>query len=148
MFTGADATAGMGVKKKAKNKSLSHNKPHPLLPLLLDLPTLCQKWQKILGLRDWEVKVRFARHYDLPDGYGAHITFSRAHRTASIKILDPIDYDPSHTNFPEDAEGSLVHELTHLLFALFDEDFGAEMIKREEIAINALEKALLGLSRG
>jgi hypothetical protein len=113
-----------------------------------DLAGLADKWQKILWLRDWEVKVRFARHFDLPDGKDAHVTFSRPHRTASIRILDSQDYDPGWTNFPEDPEASLVHELLHLHFAVFDEDFGSEMIKREEVVVNALEKAFVRLARG
>lgn len=112
-----------------------------------DLVALAAKWQAILWLRDWEVKPRYARRFELDDGKGAGITFSRAHRTASIRILDPVDYDPAWTNYPEDPESSLIHELLHLHFAIFDEEFGSQMVKLEEIAINAIEKALVGLDR-
>jgi hypothetical protein len=112
-----------------------------------DLIALCEKWQKILHIQDWQVKPRLARYYDMPDGKGGHISFSRPHRTASIKILDPADYDPTWTNFPEDIERSLVHELIHLVFAVFDQHFGDDLIRLEEIAINSLERSLIEMDR-
>lgn len=112
-----------------------------------DLSVLAEKWQKILWLRDWDIRCSLVRAYDLDSGKGAQISFSRPHRTATIRILDPIDYDPASTNFPEDVESSLVHELLHLHFAIFDEEFGSQMVKLEEVAINAIEKALITLDR-
>lgn len=113
-----------------------------------ELEHLCREWQEILSLRDWDVKPSIKRQRDfIVKGNDAEITWNIQAKTVTIKILDPIDY-PEDTEWPQDMEESLVHELLHLHFALFTADDGTAEDIAQEQAINAIALALVRLKRG
>jgi hypothetical protein len=86
------------------------------------LKNLCNEWQKVLGLSDWDIKITISRAKEMFDeDTQAGVNWVLRKKTALIKILDPIDYKISGVTFWEqDMEQSLVHELMHLHIASFD----------------------------
>jgi len=71
-------------------------------------------WQKRLHLEDWKVEVKIVRIWELEQGTLGHIDWSAPHRTATIKVLNPLDYELPRDRIPQDIELSVVHELVHL----------------------------------
>jgi hypothetical protein len=84
----------------------------------IDWQALCEYWQGILRLQDWDVKVVIARGREFVTGEGSQgeCTWQLPTKQALIKLIDPIDY-PTDTKWPYDPEKTLVHELLHLHFA-------------------------------
>ena len=112
---------------------------------LEELENLCWEWQVRLRLQDWDVKLRFARAYEI-DGADARNVFQRNYKTSSIKIVSAEDIDPSRLHQP-DVEQSLVHELLHLHFASIDNFSGAELVIFEQ-AIDLIAWGLVNAKRG
>src|SRR6266849_9851132 len=71
-------------------------------------------WQKRLHLEDWKIDVKIVRIWDLEQGTLGHIDWSVPHRTATIKVLNPSDYELPKDKITADMELSIVHELVHL----------------------------------
>ena len=69
---------------------------------------------------------------------------ARSH-TATIKVLDPRDYDMPSDQIPADIERTVVHELIHLELSVLPRD-GSKRV--EEQVVNRMTEALLGLDRG
>lgn len=107
------------------------------------------EWQKILRLQDWNIYARIAREKDLfcPDSAAA-INWVLAKKTATLQLLDPIDYGEDLA-VDQDHEVSLVHELLHLHYAPFDntENDTLELYMLEQ-SIEAISRALVSLKRG
>lgn len=112
------------------------------------LESLLAEWQKTLRLRDWDVVVQLSRIFDMPvaDSVGL-CTWLMPAKTATIRILDPADYDPAYVH-PFDPEKTLVHELLHLHFAPFFPDGEAGENVAHEQAIESIAKALVTVKRG
>lgn len=80
---------------------------------------LCQKWQDILKLNNWDIVIKLGRPDELsePDREG-EVFVNLAKGEALIQLLDPNGaYDFA---FPYDVEKVLVHELLHLSCAAFE----------------------------
>ena len=71
-------------------------------------------WQRRLRLEDWKIDVKIVRIWDLEQGTLGHIDWSIPHKTATIKVLNPSDYELPKDKIPTDMELSIVHELVHL----------------------------------
>ncbi len=85
---------------------------------------VCAVWQRRLRLSDWDVKIQIVRQSEMKsETFQGQVGWTINGKQAIIKILDPIDYDPSLL-WPQDHEQTLVHELLHLHSAPFD-DFDA-----------------------
>lgn len=85
---------------------------------IIKLQELCREWQARLNLEEWNVAVGINRSADMhPDNCG-QIDFEPETCTATISILDPIDW--LNPVFPQDMEHTLVHELLHIRFAPFE----------------------------
>lgn len=108
----------------------------------------CAKWQKILRLQDWILNVSIRRERDFcTKESNAEIIPSLPKRMATIRIIDPVDYDPNQSE-PQDMELSLVHELLHIhLFQLFADREDEMRLVAEEQAIEAISRGLIALSR-
>ena len=106
-------------------------------------------WQGVLRLRDWDVKIRMKRARDMTGAsiVQGHCSWVLPIKTALITLLDPIDY-PTDTEWGQDTEKTIVHELLHLQFAPFD-DFpaGSPHDIAVEQAIELIAAALIGLDR-
>src|SRR6476646_1256481 len=75
------------------------------------------RWQRRLGMEDWKIETRIVRLTQLPKGTVANIHWSLPRRTATIKVLDPIDSTLAKSEIVRDTELSVVHELVHLSMA-------------------------------
>lgn len=103
-------------------------------------------WQKRLQLDDWQVTARIVRATELkPDTLG-NLKWNSAEHTATIKVLNPVDYDLPSADIPEDIEYTIVHELIHLQLSVLPRDLGKKDI--EESVVNKLAEALMTLDRG
>src|SRR6266481_2366917 len=71
-------------------------------------------WQKRLRLEEWKIDVKIVRLWELEHGTLGHIDWSIPHKTATIKDLNPADYELPKDKIPADIELSVVHELVHL----------------------------------
>lgn len=110
-----------------------------------ELEELCREWQRILRVQDWDVKVRFARVFEI-DGADGRTSYQRSTKTANIRICDLGDEDKSRAHL-QDAEQTLVHELLHLHHAGIDDFTGAANMVFEQ-AIDLTAWALVNLKRG
>ena len=112
------------------------------------LQQLCLEWQKRLRLQDWDVEVKFVRHYEL-DGKGQFglVSYSRKKTHAVISLALENDVDPSEP-IEYDPEVTLVHELLHIHFSKVANppDGSPEGVALEQV-IHALSRALLSLKR-
>jgi hypothetical protein len=106
-----------------------------------------REWQRRLRLQDWIIEARICRIHDLQPESLANIYPTMEKKTALIKILDPIDYDPS-SMLPYDMENSLVHELLHLHFwPITGDDEEGNYHIAEEQAIECITSGLLSALR-
>lgn len=108
-------------------------------------------WQTVLSLRDWHMKANLARQFEMAtEARLAEVAWSMAHRQASIRVLDPVDYrhDLDLMGLPQDMEEDLVHELLHVVLAGWAPPHDTPEHTAQEQAIIALSKALVNLRRG
>lgn len=118
-----------------------------VLPLTLEhLQAATNYWQKVLRLQDWNVRIRFERFYNMPyknAGFNSNIC---SKKTALVAILDPQDWDSSE--WTQDIEKTLVHELLHLHTAPFTDITPPPFpLMLEEQAIDLLAGAFVSLHR-
>jgi hypothetical protein len=109
------------------------------------------KWQRILRLQDWRIKVVVKRDRDLANvgAAGAEIYVCPPHRMATIHLLDPIDWPHATAISTLDQERFLVHELLHIFSDPFEpNDRDAREMKDIETMHEALALALVNLDRG
>lgn len=112
------------------------------------LKAKCAEWQKILRLEDWTIFTGIYRSRDFKtENSQAEIEPFLLKRMAKIRILDPVDYEPTCWT-PQDMEISLVHELIHIhLFQLFADREDESRQIAEEQAIEAISRGLVDLYR-
>lgn len=80
-----------------------------------------------------------------PDTLG-NLKWNLATRTATIKVLSPIDYDIPPADIPEDIEYTVVHELIHLQLSVLPRDLNKKDV--EETVVNKIADALMSFERG
>ncbi|MCM3573295.1 hypothetical protein M3172_08815 [Mesobacillus subterraneus] len=106
-----------------------------------------KEWQKRLRLQDWIIEARICRIHELMPDSLANIHPTLEKKAALIKIMDPIDYDPTFM-LPYDMENSLVHELLHLhLWPITGDDEERKHHIAEEQAIECITSGLLSALR-
>lgn len=111
------------------------------------LQVLCSEWQRVLRLQDWLVVVRIVRKRDMKfDNSAGEAGWTPDRRDAIIRILDPLDYEPTRI-YEQDMELSLVHELLHLHFALISYKDDTIEDTLQEQALHAIADGLVGLKR-
>ena len=104
------------------------------------------RWQQRLAMNDWKIETKIVRLSQLPKGTIANIHWSLPKRTATIKVLDPIDSTLARSEIVRDTELSVVHELVHLSMAKLpldsnNTDLEEETVKKLSTALLALDKA-------
>lgn len=105
-----------------------------------------KSWQKRLALDDWEISAHVVPSRDLkPDTLG-NLRWNSADKTATIRVMDPSDYDLPATEIPADMEYTVVHELVHLQLAMLPKAPGSKDI--EEHVVNQIGEALFSLEKG
>ena len=104
-----------------------------------------KRWQDRLRLQDWKVEARIVRKADLkPDTLG-NLKWNSEDKTATIKVLDPRDYDLATERIPQDMELTVVHELIHLHLSVLPRDplkkgVEEQVVDKISIALFNLEK--------
>ena len=76
---------------------------------------LLRKWQKILRLQDWDIRLKVVRWNDIiEEALGQHSSRLNT-RDSLIKLRNPTDH-PTNEDFPNDfdEELTIVHELLHV----------------------------------
>lgn len=111
------------------------------------LAHLAREWQRILRLKDWDIRVRFAHAHDLSTDAQAECRWTLSSKKAVLLILYPEEYD-DFIAFQQDIEKSLVHELLHLHFAPFAAETGTPEDTAQEQAIDLIACGLVNLKRG
>ena len=107
-------------------------------------------WQKRLQLEDWRISVLVARASELKPKTLGNIHWDVDNKTATIRVLDPADYQMPLPEMLQDMEFTVVHELIHLELASVLSAFPRSDANRreEEHAVNHMADALLKLDRG
>lgn len=102
-------------------------------------------WQKRLSLEDWKVELRIVRSWELkPDTLG-NLRWNSTARTATIRVLDPVDYDLPLAKIPRDIEMTIVHELLHLQLSVLPKDSSKKA--DEERVVTRIAEALMNLDK-
>lgn len=104
---------------------------------------LLDKWQTILSLQDWEIKVKHVHTYELDPNSNAQIKYSLEKKQAWVYIIFEDERGERDENWTTNTtESSILHELLHLHIEQ------AKISKIcEEQTIEALVKTFLLLSR-
>jgi hypothetical protein len=102
-------------------------------------------WSRRLALGEWKIESKIVRLAQLPRGTVANIHWSLPRRTATIKVLDPVDSTLPRNEIVRDTELSVVHELVHLSLAKLpldsnDTELEEQVVKRISAALIALDK--------
>lgn len=104
------------------------------------------RWQRRLSMEDWKIETRIVRLSHLPKGTVANIHWSLPRRTATIKVLDPMDSTLPKSEIVRDTELSVVHELIHLSMAKLPLD--STNTELEEEAVKKISTALMAADKG
>src|SRR5260370_36571562 len=72
------------------------------------------RWQKRLQLEDWRVALVITRTSELKPKTLGNIHWDTDKKTATIRVLDPADYEMPLPEMLRDMEFTVVHELIHL----------------------------------
>jgi hypothetical protein len=106
-------------------------------------------WQKRLNLQGWDISVVVSRADGLKPKTVGNIHWDRDKKTATIRVLDPADYQLPLAAMLQDIEFTVVHELVHLEMAPVLSDLQRTDANRlkEEDAVNHMADALLNLDR-
>ena len=131
--------AGLGTAPASRDRFTTA----PIIVSTEQVHDWLQSWQKRLHLEDWKIEVKIARIWDLEQGTLGHIDWSESHKTAVIKVLNPVDYDLPKEKVPEDVELSIVHELVHLQLSALPLNKSSR--NAEEQAVTMLANALVEL---
>jgi predicted metal-dependent peptidase len=107
---------------------------------------ICQKWQMILGLRDWQIGIRYAKDDKEIPGAG-QCNMTATHRQATILILKP-KYILKREYM--DLEDTIVHELIHIpINQFFDgKDANHATYLAWEQTVSALAEAFMEVKHG
>jgi hypothetical protein len=111
-----------------------------------ELPALLALWQKTLRLQDWDVDVSIVPQDEMEDAsHRGEIEYEVALNDAIVRLLRPEDYD----NEWYDMEKTLVHELLHLKFSMFDEAISKHKYLDTplEVAVDTTARTLVDLAR-
>jgi hypothetical protein len=105
-----------------------------------------KSWQRRLALDDWDIGAQIVRSSDLrPDTLG-NLKWNSATKKATVRVLNPLDYDLPAKEIPIDIEYTVVHELIHLQLAALPRDPANKNV--EEKVVNRISEALFALDKG
>jgi hypothetical protein len=142
----SEAAMSSGASRTTEMPRLSTDSAET--PLLTEqmVTTWVGRWQRRLSMEDWKIETRIVRLNQLPKGTVANIHWSLPRRTATIKVLDPMDSTLPKSEIVRDTELSVVHELVHLSMAKLpldssNTDLEEEAVKKISVALLAVDKS-------
>lgn len=107
------------------------------------LQILCAKWQRRLGLADWDVRIRWVGLNEMDEKYvDGHVQICRTRRRARISLVRPVERSESWVRREDTTELLVIHELLHLLLDPMGAEKKAECLAEEQ-AIEAISSALV-----
>jgi hypothetical protein len=121
-------------------------KAKPALVTQTQVDAWMAKWQKRLGLENWDVKAMMVHPCDLKPETLGNLHWDLEARTATIRVLNSADYDIPATDIPTDMEFTVLHELVHLQLAVLPRDNAYRNV--EEQVVNRISDALLQMEKG
>src|SRR3954452_17660543 len=71
-------------------------------------------WQRRLNLQDWNITLVVSRATELKPKTLGNIHWDTEKKTATLRVLDPLDYKLPFDEILQDLEFTVVHELIHL----------------------------------
>jgi hypothetical protein len=101
------------------------------------------RWQRQLKLEDWSISVVMTQRQRLRRGTLGSIRWDAGKKAATIRVLDPADYQVPYRAMLKDMEFTLVHELIHLELASLPRSEASRT--DEEFAVNNVASALIAL---
>ena len=102
-------------------------------------------WQSILGLDDWDIKVKVIKQCEFcwcEDASG-EVKYNFIHKEALIHLLNPEEF--KNPDFKYDIEKTLVHELLHCKFAIIEKEEQINDITHQ--LIDEIAKSMIKLKR-
>ena len=102
-------------------------------------------WQQRLALDDWKIAIVMSRRSDLKPKTLGNIRWDADTKSASIRVLAPVEYNKKCGEMLDDMEFTVVHELIHLELSSLPRSEASRRV--EEHAVNRLADALLKLDR-
>lgn len=108
---------------------------------------LLNKWQKILDLEDWVIRLNEdVSPNDMQlQGVAGECVWDEIHKAATINIINEKDY--GDRILPFDKEKTLVHELLHIKFCMIDNSGNELFDKLLHQLIEDMAKALVRAER-
>lgn len=110
------------------------------------LREMCEHYQCLLKIQDWNIEVRLVPQRDLGDS-DSRVFLGDEVRNASIEIATPDTWTPGFFPRFQDMRRDLLHELLHIVFVDAHPRCkkGSLKHKEHEIAIDTVAEALAGL---
>ncbi len=105
-----------------------------------------KQWQKRLDMGDWRIITLIVRHSELKPETLGNLHWDTENHTATIRVLDPRDYELPPSDVPQDIEYTIVHELIHLQLSVLPRDTSTRTV--EERVVNKISVALFQLEKG
>ncbi len=106
-----------------------------------ELNALCSKWQKRLGLQNWNISIKFG----IPEQDCLAEIIKHHNSTTALITIRSQDYPIPNTLINQDIEHSIIHELLHLHFLIRESAGWHESVMTEQ-SINSITNALLSLA--
>jgi len=111
---------------------------------LEELEKLCEQYQALLGLQDWDVEICFANQMTIPE-YEAQVATESKSKRALISIISPETF-ASLMNAKQNMHHALIHELLHLHFVTYFRPASNSVEERLfELALNKIAGAFCEL---
>src|ERR1700676_3109684 len=101
---------GIGISLAAGAPSIQGKASQPVVSDA-QLDHWLKIWQKRLGLDDWQISAQAVRIWELkPDTLG-NLRWNSSSKVATIRVMNPQDYDLHPSEIPADIEYTVLHEL-------------------------------------
>lgn len=112
-----------------------------------DLQAICDFYQEAARLRDWDIKISWARARELGEGVLGVCIPVLPRKSAVIGILDPIDrFGDTASDY--EIEANVAHEVAHVHMAPFNTDNESLYGIAEEHLVQSFATAMVGIRRG
>jgi hypothetical protein len=105
-----------------------------------------KKWQQRLDMSEWQVTTQIVRIWELKPETLGNLRWNGDNHTATIKVLNPLDYDLPPADAIQDIEYTILHELIHLQLSVLPRDVASKGV--EEKVVNRIGDALFRLDKG
>ena len=111
-----------------------------------ELKSLVEKYQRVLRLQDWDIKVELVPRDTLSPHRDGEIELCMNFKKAVLRLSTPETFKGNITEPEQNMEHVLIHEILHLHFAGIDEKWKGIENNLYEIAINKIAEGIETLS--